>query len=83
MALEVEHRGNKHRHYHAYCVNGGLHPDDTVEGFHALSAEFRHEIEAARISRDDWVPEIALPIAQVPRTVRQAAEVRGQDGGPG
>ena len=82
MALEVEHLGNKHRHYHPYCVEGGLHPDDTIRGLHCLSAEFRREIQDSTVSAEDWHPDPELPYAQIPRTVRESATGPGRGGGP-
>lgn len=77
MSTLVDWNGNKSRYLHVECINGGLHPLDTVSHTTPLSQAQADEISMIRAPPEAVDP--VLPYARCPRTVREAAAVQGPE----
>ena len=73
MARKVDARGNRSCYSHVHCVE--LHPLDTLEHVAVLSPEQLACIERVRLAKEDLGP--TLPVAVLPRTIREATVVSG------
>ena len=73
LALSSDMRARASRYYHVFCVPGGFHARDSIEGILEAPPAVQEEIRVLRVAEaemDDG--EVTLPVARIPRTVADA-----------